>query len=61
MKKVETKVCSHCKEEKPVTEFYRNYLYKDFYSCTCKKCMNEMKKARYQRRKEEFLNGKEVH
>lgn len=52
-----TKICNCCKEEKPLTEFYRNYLYKDFLSPICKKCMNEQKKARYHQRKEEFLKN----
>lgn len=59
--KKKTKVCNHCGQEKPITEFYKNYLYKDFLMPTCKTCMNEMKKARYQKRKEEFLNGKEIY
>lgn len=56
-----TKICNRCGEEKPVTEFYKNYLYKDCLLPTCKKCLNEMKKAQYHKRKEESSNGKKIY
>lgn len=38
---VETKVCSRCGEEKPVSEFYRNLSCKDFLTGQCKPCKLE--------------------
>ncbi len=35
-----TKVCSTCKQEKPVEEFHKNSAYRDGYVGQCKKCRN---------------------
>lgn len=36
-----TKVCSRCKKELPISEFYKNKSKKDLLSSFCKKCHNE--------------------
>lgn len=35
------KLCTKCKHEKPITEFYTNYLYKDGYMNICKECTKQ--------------------
>lgn len=37
-KKIETKVCSRCKQEKPVSEFYASSQTKDGYRPQCIEC-----------------------
>jgi len=39
------KHCPHCKQIKPVSEFYKNCVQTDGLSTDCKKCHNEMGKA----------------
>ena len=38
---VKTKVCSACKQELPLTDFYKNAALKDGYSHYCKACVKE--------------------
>jgi Recombination endonuclease VII len=46
MKSLETKVCTKCKKEKPITDFYvRNASY-DGRACSCKACDNKRVKNR---------------
>lgn len=35
-----TKICKTCREEKPLTEFYRHCGFKDGYRASCKACAN---------------------
>ncbi len=35
---ITTKVCTQCHEEKPMTDFYKNKISKDFHKTQCKKC-----------------------
>lgn len=37
----ELKLCTKCKHEKPITEFYANSLYKDGYMNMCKECFKQ--------------------
>ena len=37
---METKICSKCKEEKDVCEFYKHSKNPNIYRGQCKKCMN---------------------
>ena len=37
------KVCLKCKENKPVSEFYRRFKYSSNLKANCKKCENERK------------------
>ena len=39
-----TKVCSKCKRELPISEFYKNKSRKDGLNAQCKNCMNEYAK-----------------
>lgn len=62
---METKVCRKCGRELPITEFYKNKLYKDGYMNMCKKCNNAYsneshKKKREQQRQKSLLGGAEV-
>ena len=59
---METKVCRKCGRELPITEFYKNKLYKDGYMTICKKCNNAYsneshKKKRDQQRQKSLLGG----
>ena len=36
-----TKICSKCKQEKDLSEFYRNKRAKNGLNCQCKQCMKE--------------------
>ena len=42
---MKTKICSKCKQEKPVTDFYRNKWCPDGYYYQCKVCKSEYSKA----------------
>lgn len=44
---METKICRTCGEEKPITDFPLNHLYKDGYDTRCKSCKNDEARARY--------------
>lgn len=48
-----TKVCSKCKEEKDVSEFYKDKKYKDGLYCWCKECNKKRSKHYRQDHKEE--------
>ncbi len=37
---MKTKICSHCKIEKTITDFYKDNSKKDGYSYNCKRCQN---------------------
>jgi 5-methylcytosine-specific restriction endonuclease McrA len=41
---METKVCSICKKEKPINDFYKAKLFKDGHMYFCKECDRERKK-----------------
>ena len=43
-KKVQTKVCSHCHQEKPVSEFYQSTVTKDGYRPQCIECAKQSAK-----------------
>lgn len=53
---MQTKICKECGEEKPISEFYFNFIYKDGYMPICKECQKLKSKKQYQERKEKFLN-----
>ena len=44
---METKICSKCKEEKPVGDFYSDKSRKDGRKCYCKKCVTEYARKWY--------------
>ena len=46
------KRCSRCKEEKPLSEFYRNKNAKDGHTAACKNCNKAYSKRYYQENKE---------
>lgn len=48
---METKICRICGEEKPITDFPRNYLFKDGYNTLCKCCANARQRANYHAQK----------
>lgn len=57
---MERKICTHCKEEKPITEFYKQKDRKSLAS-KCKKCHNEYCIQRWKQRKidaVEYKGGK---
>ena len=62
IKKMETKVCSKCKEEKNICDFYKRKETKNGYRSDCKKCFNEItliykekNKKKYKEQKQEFF------
>jgi len=52
---METKVCSKCKEEKEVCEFYKHSRNPRIYRGQCKKCMNKHSRVNYSNNKDEIL------
>lgn len=48
---METKICRICGEEKPITDFPKNNLYKDGYDTRCRCCRNTLNKAYYHTKK----------
>ena len=54
---METKICRICGEEKPITDFVKNNLYKDGYDTRCKACFNDYQKASYHVRKRTPKDG----
>lgn len=53
---METKICKKCGKEKPLTDFYFNFIYKDNYMPICKECHRLNSKKQYREKKEKFLN-----
>lgn len=51
---METKKCSTCKTEKPVTDYYKNTSRKDNLQSQCKACVNIKKRLHYQNNKEKY-------
>lgn len=43
---MQTKKCSRCQQEKPVTEYWKRKQLKDGLSSYCKTCWNEINEAR---------------
>ena len=43
--KINYKICSKCKIEKDLDDFYKNKITKDGYQNTCKQCQNEYNKT----------------
>jgi hypothetical protein len=48
------KICSRCKQEKNIENFYNHRLHEDGYSSWCIDCYKEYKKEYYQKNKEEI-------
>lgn len=48
---METKKCSFCGVEKPVTEFFASSHNRDGYQCYCKECSRELSRERRARKK----------
>jgi hypothetical protein len=55
-----TKVCSHCKRELPVTEFYTSVSTKDGYRPQCKECSKQSSLETAKRRREQNKIAKEA-
>jgi hypothetical protein len=49
------KNCSRCKQEKPLTDFYKNKAYKDGYGNQCKQCTINYATEKYQQNKEQWI------
>lgn len=52
---METKICSKCKKEKPISEFGKNKAKKDGLQAECKECKSAYNKLHYQKNKETYL------
>lgn len=50
------KICIECKKEKPLTEFYSNFIYKDGLMPICKECQKLRSKLQYEAKKERYFN-----
>ena len=59
-KKVQTKVCSHCHQEKPVSEFYPSSTTKDGYRPQCIECARQSAKEASARAKANRLKEREA-
>ena len=44
-KTLASRVCTECKEEKPLTEFYKNSVYVDGHNARCKECVKKYAKG----------------
>lgn len=53
---METKVCSKCKDEKPISEFHKKNSNKDGFCGTCKKCICLHKKEYYKDNKDRLFD-----
>lgn len=53
---MKTKVCGHCKEEKPISEFNWNNKAKGFLASSCKICQSAFTKEHYRRNKQPYLD-----
>lgn len=49
----ESKICTKCKVEKPLTDYHRNSGASDGRACACKTCLNEDIQRRHKERREE--------
>ena len=56
----QTKVCSHCKRELPVTEFYTSVSTKDGYRTQCKECAKQSSLETAKRRREQNKIAREA-
>ena len=52
---METKVCSKCKSEKPLSEFYPQEGHKDGVMSMCKECFNKLCTDRWIKRKKQYV------
>lgn len=52
---MKTKVCSHCKEEKPISEFYSQPKHKYGVMSICKKCFIQFCVQRWRNRKIKYI------
>ena len=57
---IKTKVCSHCKRELPVTEFYTSVNTKDGYRSQCKECSKQSSYETAKRRREQNKIAREA-
>jgi hypothetical protein len=55
---IETKVCTNCGVEKPISEFYKNKNIRDGFTCWCKKCDSDSHKKYRKNNKEIIKIGK---
>lgn len=53
---MENKVCSNCKQEKPITDFYSQKLHKHGVMSMCKDCFNHFCTQRWINRKVKYIN-----
>ena len=51
---IETKICSKCKEEKPITSFSKDKSRKSGVHPQCKSCINKNTRKHYQENKEKY-------
>jgi len=58
---MELKVCSKCKEEKPLSEFNKNKTKKDGYQYYCKVCQGKSTKNHYQENKKSYKENSAKH
>jgi len=52
---LKTKICSKCKESKPLSEYHKNKSMKSGYCCQCKKCFSLTGKSSYVKNREKRL------
>jgi predicted HNH restriction endonuclease len=53
---METKVCSSCKIEKPISEFYPQKTHKYGVMSMCKNCFNKLCNDRWIKRKKQYIS-----
>lgn len=52
--KIETKICTKCKGEKSIDEFYKDRKSKDGHTFCCKQCLSDISKEYYQSNKKKI-------
>lgn len=54
---MENKICSNCKQEKSITEFYAQPGHKHGVMSLCKECFNRFCAARWRKRKIQYIKS----
>lgn len=57
MSDMETKICSKCGRELPISEFYKNKQANDGLTCRCRSCQKEANRVTQEKKFKKMLSG----